>query len=243
MAVAGESAPGRPLLIEPAAPRIPGDGWKGQVEGSSLTWDPTTRVLTYTPPRMHPEGGWCLVADQGSQAPRAVVHVRGDLPLMAFGFTVGSLAVDAYAFVDGDGALLASGIESGVAEFFAGWFRPAVMTELAQAMGVEFREDRAASWRDLNRRYAGLVSGSKRWERLARSGGVTYWALGIVTVFLGLGVVALGIAEHSPAGAVVTALLVLPLGANAIHMGRKLLRGAGHRQGSTWRVLRRMVAR
>lgn len=143
-----------------------------------------------------------------------------------------SLAVDAFAFVDGDDALLVPGVESGATELYGGWFPPAAMAEIAQAMGVEVREDRVASWRDLNLRYAGLISGSRTWERLARSGGVTFSALGILTISLGVLGIVLGIVTRTPAAAAVAGLVALPLGMSFLHVARRLLRGVDHRRGT-----------
>jgi len=106
------------------------------------------------------------------------------------------------------------------------------MRDLAKAIAVEVREDRVASWRDLNTRYAGLISGSRALAGVARAGGIAFSALGILITGLGALGISFGIVMRTPAAVAVAALLLLPLGMASIHVARELRHGVGHRRGS-----------
>jgi hypothetical protein len=225
--IGGDAGAEKVVVLEPVAPLIPGSTWKRQVRGSSLMWDGATRILTFAPPPQAAQGGWRVVVSE--VAPPSLVRVRGELPYGLSGFSVLPLAIDVWAFVAPSGEVLGRGIESGARGTSPGWYRPDAMTAFAQAMGIEVRDDRVVTWRDLNDRYAGLVPFSGQNAALARVGGMVTLVLGGLMIAGGVCLIALGIAAGAPAAALVALLTLVPLGATLAVLSRRVQAAVGHR--------------
>lgn len=228
MVTSGQAGEQGLVVVEPVEPLIAElTAWTAKVQGSSLVWDPATHVLTYRPPSRSADDGWSLVVDEA--APPMLVRVRGELPYLLLGFSVTPLVVDVWVFVDASGEVLGRGIESGATETFPGWFRASAMDGLAEAMGVDTRDDHVVTWRDLNTRYAGLVPSSRTYAIAARANGLTTMILSAVFFVVGAVGVGAAVATGTPGAAVAAFLGGTAIGAALAVQGRRLLAAVGRR--------------
>lgn len=133
--------------------------------------------------------------------------------------------LDAFAFVDSDGAVVAPGLESGTFESFPGWFPCARVKPFAEAVRLEFTDDEVTGWKDLARRYPGFAVRDGESEGLTVASVWVAAALSVPAAPTGLGVVAAGVASRQW-GLMAAALPLLGiggmLGAQAVHLHRSL---------------------
>ena len=216
-------APGL-LVLEPEPPRIVDGVWRREAEGSALVWDADARLLTYRPPTRQPDAGWSLAFD-GATSP-SLVHVTAELPYGSSGFAVVQEVVDVYAVVDDDGRPLVPPVASGVREFFAGWYGPAAMRSLAEAIGVVWREDRPSTWHDLNTRYPGLLPHGHAYAGTARASLVAFAAMAVLWLAMGLGSAVVGVVS-GPRALVAFAVVALGLTAFFVRTATVLRRAVG----------------
>ncbi len=192
--------------------------------GSALLWDAGARVLTYRPPTRRPDTGWALAVDDA--APAALAHVRAELPYISVDVSAAPEIVDAYALIDDDGRLLAPALASGAREFFPGWYPPAAMQSLAEAVGVPWRDDRPSTWHDLNTRYPALLPHGRAFARSARTSVVVEAALAVMWLVLGLACLVLGVVL-GPWWLLVVATLLLGLAALSFRNAAEFRRAVG----------------
>jgi hypothetical protein len=220
---------GRAVRLEATPPLIRDRRWRREVEGSCLEWDPTCGTVRYSSaPGSKRAVDWSLGVGGGPGDLRTVVHAHGSWPDLPIGASVADFAFDVLVFLDRDEQCLVPGIDTGVGEYFGGWFPPARVRELASTVGVEFREDRVESWADLNERYPGLITGSVSRARQARA---TVWVLRLMAAALVVAGVVGGLLALV-SGAPLALVGVLGFAAIAgvfAHQGRELRRGAGRR--------------
>lgn len=193
-------------------------------------------TITYVPPPGAKRAtGWSLHVGPEPLDLRAIVHVHGSWPDQVMGASIADFEIDTFVFLDGEGRRMAPGLDTGAAEYFAGWFEPARVQDLARAAGVESREDEVIDWADVNARYPGLVQGGALRGQATQA---SVWAFGLMAATTAVMAVVVGVVAVSTD---IPAVLLPDLGLVAmaalfVHQARRLRGGAGCRKGRhPWR--------
>lgn len=163
---------------------------------------------------------------------RAIVHVHGSWPDQVLGAAIADFEIDTFVFLDREGRRMAPGLDTGAAEYFAGWFEPARVQDFARAAGVAFREDEVVDWADVNARYPGLVQGGTL-RGLATQASV--WAFGLTAAAAAMMAVVVGVVAVSTGTPAVLLpdLVLVAMAVLFVYQARQLCRGAGRRHKPT----------
>lgn len=229
----GSARGGQAVHLDAWTPPIRDRRWRRTAEGSSLEWDPEQGMIAYAPPPgARRATGWSLHVGPKSRDLRAIVHVHGSWPDQVLGAAIADFEIDTFVFLDGEGRRMAPGLDTGAAEYFAGWFEPARVQDLARVAGVAFREDEVIDWADVNARYPGLVQGGASRGHITQA---SVWVFGLMAAAAAVMAVVLGVVAVSTGTPAVLLpdLVLVAMAVLFVYQARQLRRGAGRRHKPT----------